>query len=83
MKEEQTFFKTIVSDCLGNTDEDIKLAGHLRSKGYGESFAERIKSMDNGEFNLFLAKVVITASGKGVVGADLTEKIAFLKGLRL
>lgn len=41
-----------------------------------------LASLDDDEFNLFLAKVVIKASGAGVVGKDLTEKVVLLRELR-
>lgn len=41
-----------------------------------------IKKMDNDEFNLFLAQVVIKASGKQIMGVDLTAQIMALKELR-
>ena len=46
------------------------------------SLPKVLRNLDGDEFNLFLAKMVIKASGMGVVGTDLTEKVAWFKELR-
>lgn len=41
-----------------------------------------VSELDSQEFNLFLAKVVMTAASKQIMGADLTRRITFLKEIR-
>jgi hypothetical protein len=82
LKLDDNFFKTIVPGCFEATEKNQKLIGLLRSQGIEQSFIEHLQKMDEAEFRVLLARVVISASSKGVVGADLTEKIAFLSELR-
>lgn len=82
MKLNDKFFKTIVPGCFEATEKNQKMIGLLRSKGIEKSFIQMLRDLDESEFKILLAKVVISASGQGVVGADLTEKIAFLNELR-
>lgn len=51
-------------------------------KAWTKSLSGVLSGLDDDEFNLFLAKVVIKASGAGVVGVDLTEKVGILRGMR-
>lgn len=76
------FWTNIVPVCLADIKNGDKLAELLRSKGANKTFSQHLKLLDEPEFNLLLAKVVIKASGKGIVGAELTERIELLKGLR-
>ena len=41
-----------------------------------------IKKMDDDEFNVFLAQVVIKASSKQIMGVDLTKQIMAIKALK-
>jgi hypothetical protein len=51
-------------------------------KGWEEGLAKRIKKMDDSEFNLFLACVVMTSGQAQYMGVDLSEKIQLFKELR-
>lgn len=51
-------------------------------KEWGKGLKGKIKKMDEKEFDLFLAEVVMTAARKQVMGVDLTEKVEFLRALR-
>ena len=51
-------------------------------KEWGAGLKSRVKKMDEAEFDLFLAEVVMTAAKKQIMGVDLTEKIEFLKALK-
>jgi hypothetical protein len=46
------------------------------------SLKKKIAKMDNDEFNLFLAGVVMASGAAGMMGVDLTEKIQMFKKLR-
>jgi len=48
----------------------------------GAGLKSRLKKMDEAEFDLFLAEVVMTAARKQIMGVDLTEKVEFLRDLR-
>lgn len=77
------FWTNIVPVCLADIKNGEKLAASLRSVGLSKSFTQFIRGLDEAEFNLLLAKVVIKASGQGIVGLALTEKISVLKEIRL
>ena len=51
-------------------------------KQWGVGLKSRLKKMDEAEFDLFLAEVVMTAARKQIMGVDLTEKVEFLRDLR-
>jgi len=53
-----------------------------KKKGWMSGLKSVVRKMDGDEFNLFLAQVVMTASSKQIMGADLTEQIEALKELR-
>ena len=42
---------------------------------------EKIKAMDDSEFDLFLAGVVMSASKEQMMGVSLTEKVNVFKGM--
>lgn len=66
--------------------EDFPWSGDLSDcsseKEWGKGLKAKIKKMDESEFDLFLAGVVMVAAKKQIMGTDLTEKIEFLKALR-
>lgn len=81
-KQQDNFWIKVLPACA----EGFGWGGDLCKKtGNGEfktGLCEVFQKMDDSEFNMFLAKVVIKASGSGIVGVDLTERIGELKDLR-
>ena len=66
---------------------DFNWGGNFLTLGTEEAWGKSslkdvLMGLDDDEFNLFLARVVIKASGMGVVGVDLTAKVAWLKELK-
>ncbi len=51
-------------------------------KKWQEGIKAKVQTMDENEFDLFLASVVMQASRDQMMGVDLTEKVAFLRNLR-
>jgi len=51
-------------------------------KAWKVSLKTKLKKMDRGEFDLFLAAVVMEAAKKQVMGVDLTEKVEMFRELR-
>ncbi|MBU1071358.1 hypothetical protein KKG65_03005 [Patescibacteria group bacterium] len=51
-------------------------------KGWKAFLQRKIKKMDRGEFDLFLAAVVMEAAKKQIMGVDLTEKVEMFRELR-
>ena len=67
--------------CLATLGKDGLV---VDGDGFEVSLREVIKKMDNTEFNVFLAQVVIkSSSGQETVGIQLSAGIAWLKELRI
>lgn len=73
------YLTTIVPAALADLKKDY---GLLTGVEFEVSLKEVVKKMDSTEFNVFLAQVVIKASGKGITGVTLTGGVAWLKELR-
>ncbi len=69
--------------CVSDFDWGSKCLTLNSVKEWEKTLKLVLVGLDEDEFNLFLAKVVIKASGAGVVGKDLTEKVTLLKDLRV
>lgn len=50
--------------------------------GWEKCLKNVVKRMDDEEFNLFMAQVVMEAAGKQIMGVNLTEQIEVIKALR-
>ncbi|MBI1872146.1 hypothetical protein HYS10_01870 [Candidatus Collierbacteria bacterium] len=76
------FWKQILPDLKDQFGLEGKLTISSRVSDWEKSIKKAIKKMDQDEFNLFLAQVVIKASSKQIMGVDLTAQIQALKELR-
>lgn len=54
----------------------------FEKEGWEKCLRGMIKKMDDDEFNLFMAQVVMTAASKQIMGVDLTAQIGLIKALR-
>jgi hypothetical protein len=54
----------------------------FEKEGWEKCLKELVRRMDDEEFNLFMAQVVMEAAGKQIMGVDLTEQIGVIKALR-
>jgi len=68
--------------CVENFSWGSDLSDCGTEEEWGKGLKSEVKKMDEGEFDLFLAEVVMVAARKQIMGVDLTEKIEFLKALR-
>lgn len=68
--------------CIEGFSWSGDLSKCSNEKQWGEGLKSRVRKMDEAEFDLFLAEVVMTAAKKQIMGVDLTEKIEFLKALK-
>lgn len=82
MKSLGGFWKDILPELADQYGFGNKLSAGSKVAEWEKGVAKAIKKMDGEEFNLFLAQVVIKASGKQVMGVNLTEQIQALKELR-
>jgi hypothetical protein len=76
------FWSKVMPACVTDFNWGKDMTGLNSEKAWEKSLKNVLVGLDDGEFNLFLAKVVIKASGAGVVGVDLTSKVTLLKELR-
>ena len=76
-----SFWKTV----LPGLEEQFGLEKGLAAKNLStleKGLKKTIDKMDNDEFNLLMAQVVIKASAKQIMGVDLTAQIVALRELR-
>ncbi len=75
------FWKTVLPDLSIQFGLDkVNTKGSVRALEMG--LRKVIKKMDEDEFNVFLAQIVIKASGKAIMGVDLTKQIEIIRTLR-
>ena len=70
---------------LPGLEEQFGLEKGLATKNLStleKGLKKTIDKMDNDEFNLLMAQVVIKASAKQIMGVDLTAQIVALRELR-
>lgn len=76
------FWTKVLPACATDLEWGDKFVSLNSERQWGKSLGSVLQKMDEEEFNIFLAKVVIRASGAGVVGVELTEKIAWFRAVR-
>ena len=76
------FWDKVMPVVAGEFDWASKLIALGDKKAWEKGLKQTVRKLDNEEFNLFLAKVVMTAASKQIMGVDLTRRIEFLKSLR-
>ncbi|HOX96409.1 MAG TPA: hypothetical protein PLI45_03425 [Candidatus Woesebacteria bacterium] len=54
----------------------------MSAKKWQDGIRGKIATMDDDEFDLFLAGVVMASAKEQIMGKDLTEKIEFFRTLR-
>lgn len=73
------YLTRIVPATLADLNRDYCVADDSH---FETSLKDVLQKMDDSEFNLFLARVVIKASGQGITGFTLTGGVAWLKELK-
>lgn len=76
------FWTKIMPECVSKYPWGCEFTGKMSIKKWQEGIKPKIRRMDQNEFDLFLAAVVMQASHEQMMGVDLTEKIEFLRSLR-
>lgn len=75
------FWKVVLPDLSVQFGlEKVNTKGSVRALEMG--LRKVINKMDEDEFNVFLAQVVIKASSKAIMGVDLTKEISLIRALR-
>jgi len=77
----QGFWKQILPELTTQFElSKVNMKGSVSTLETG--LKKVIRKMDDDEFNVFLAQVVIKASSKQIMGIDLTKQIMALKALK-
>ncbi|HEX9007993.1 MAG TPA: hypothetical protein VF837_01915 [Patescibacteria group bacterium] len=76
------FWNKVMPACVANYPWGKEFAGELSQKKWEKGLKNKIQKMDDSEFDLFLAGVVMSASKEQLMGVNLTEKINFFRELR-
>jgi len=76
------FWNKVMPACISNYPWSKDFAPNMSPKKWEEGIKSKIKTMDDSEFDLFLACVVMGASKEQMMGVSLTEKIEFFRNLR-
>ncbi len=76
------FWTKIIPECVSKYPWAGEFTAKMSVKKWQEGIKAKVQVMDENEFDLFLAAVVMQASRDQMMGVDLTEKIAFLRNLR-
>jgi hypothetical protein len=80
--EENRIWNQVLPQCVGNFSWGRSLTLGSSANDWKKPLAVVLKKLDESEFKVFLAQLVIAASGKGVVGPELTEAIRSLREWR-
>ena len=83
INEANQYLTKIVPICLAQMNKGSEMIDWSKNSDWEGTLREVLQKMDGGEFNVFLAQVVIKSSGQGITGVTLTEGVAWLKELRL
>ena len=81
VKPAERFWNEIVPECAKSFKWGENLAVGSKTE-LQKSLKSVVKNLDEAEFDVFTAQLVIKASGMGVVGAELTEIVTWFQGLR-
>ncbi len=76
------FWEVVAPALVDRFDWGKGLASKVGKSGWNRGLQTVVTGMDDEEFNLFMAQVVMAAASKQIMGEELTKKIKFLKGLR-
>lgn len=76
------FWSKVMPACVANYSWGSGFSADWSAKKWQKSLKEKIVEMDDAEFDLFLAEVVMSASKAMIMGVELTEKINLFRSLR-
>lgn len=69
-------------DCVSGLSWGKELGGVEGEDEWKKTLKNHLSQLDEEEFDVFLAQLVIKASGKGVVGKDLTGTVELMRQWR-
>ncbi len=78
----EKFWNKVVPDCVRGFEWGSGLGVFESRVELQKSLKSMVHGLDEAEFDVFTAQLVIKASGMGVVGVELTEIVNWFKELR-
>ena len=68
--------------CIDNYSWSKDFPVGMSAKKFQEGIEAKVRDMDDDEFDLFLAGMVMAASRAQIMGVILTEKVEYFRSLR-
>lgn len=76
------FWSKVMPASIVNYSWSKDFTASMSQKKWQDGIKSKVQAMDNDEFDLFLAGVVMAASRAQMMGVTLTEKIEYFRQLR-
>jgi hypothetical protein len=76
------FWSKVMPASIVNYSWSKDFTASMSQKKWQDGIKAKVQAMDNDEFDLFLAGVVMAASRAQMMGVTLTEKIEYFRQLR-
>lgn len=76
------FWSKVMPASIENYSWSKDFSAGMSMKKWQEGITTKVQAMDDDEFDLFLAGVVMAASRAQMMGVTLTEKIEYFRSLR-
>jgi len=76
------FWSKVMPASIVNYSWSKDFSAGMSTKKWQEGIKAKVAAMDEDEFDLFLAGVVMAASKAQIMGVTLTEKVEYFRSLR-
>lgn len=76
------FWSKVMPASIANYSWSKDFPAGISVKKWQEGIKAKVCAMDDDEFDLFLAGVVMASSKAQIMGVELTEKIEYFRSLR-
>lgn len=76
------FWSKVMPACVSSYSWGGEFTPEMSQRKWQNGLKKKIQEMDDGEFDLFLAAVVMTSAKQQLMGVELTEKVNYFRSLR-
>jgi len=76
------FWSKVMPACIASYSWGGEFAPEMTPEKWQRGLKSKVRAMDDAEFDLFLASVVMISAKEQLMGVELTEKINFFRSLR-
>jgi len=76
------FWEVVAPALIDHFEWGKELASKVGKASWERDLQTVVMGMDDDEFNLFMAQVVMAAASKQIMGVELTKRIELLKKMR-